>query len=777
MKIFNIATNVTNINELYIAEAADMPYKTAEIPVVKRKNGFIRFMNSGWGVAILCLLISTAITVGIIAAGKTPTPPAAGPTYSDFSFSYSLTPNQSEFKPGDSFIVYTTVKNEGGAFTVRGSSMSFGAEAFLVPHATENVFTSERRITGFYAYTDDYVVKRIESGAEGHHSGLFIIPEDAIAGDYDLVVTYKGEYQIFEKVVRIVSTSGIIITPSETTISITREPEKSTYTIKETVTISFVVIGIPRFTSEDITTDVPLDRGYRVSAVLTPHGKGTDDVSAIIGEVEWDTFANLANSNLDRAYYTADFEIPANAAAGAYDLYLLYVSTREGDDRVAETVAPELLTVTIPRFDFHYSIEPITTTFLLGNSYQINTRITNLGEAFTVTGSHQAFSAEAKLLLHHDPNQVIYGEFVYDTNLVTQEIATGQQGQHTGSFHIPTDATTGIYDLWLYYGEEYYVFEEAISIEDPSVLPLLDKIKFYEAGVFDRLKGFTLLQFRHRWGEPDEILSGTQEYLWELPNDHDYISIIFSANGLSENITYTNVMKATVTERDGNHLIVQPYVGEIELSSGHAFDVSLSNTPQSIKDAIEVGTVIYVSYVGGINESYPCHFANQGAVTLNPPADIPITPAEVKAMADGLMLQQKLPVSLDVLEYRISENEESEYYRISYTYLLGGLSTSYQFIMRIDYDGILLDAQYSEWDPDAFYALYTNEEVSVARERLSERIHAELGAEIPPNHGTFKEEDGKLYIRVELITDCDCDPPCFEGHHHVFYEEEVVKPK
>ncbi|MBE6586161.1 MAG: hypothetical protein E7645_06520 [Ruminococcaceae bacterium] len=646
MKIFNIATNVTNINELYIAEAADMPYKTAEIPVVKRKNGFVRFMNSGWGVAILCLLISTAITVGIIAAGKTPTPPAAGPTHKDFSFSYTITPDQSVFRPGDSFTVHTKVKNEGGTFTVRGSSQSFSADAWLVPHGAEDVFDADQNIYGLFAQTDDYIIKRIENGTVGNLTGFFTIPEDVAGGPYDLVLSYKGEYQVFENALTVLK-HGL---PDDILLSLRQYPDKKEYLPGQAVSLSFRVIGIEPLTSDDVETGVPIDRGYRVSAVLTPHGKGTDDASAIIGEVAWDTLANITNSNLGWAYYTADFEIPANAVAGAYDLYLLYVSTREGDDRSAEAVEPKLLTVTIPRFDFHYSIEPITTTFLLGNSYQINTRIMNLGEAFTVTGSHQAFSVEAKLLLHHDPNQVIYGEFVYDTNLVTQEIATGQQGQHTGSFHIPTDATPGIYDLWLYYGEEYYVFEEAISIEDPSVLPLLDKIKFYEAGVFDRLKGFTLLQFRHRWGEPDEILSGTQEYLWELPNDHDYISIIFSANGLSENITYTNVMKATVTERDGNHLIVQPYVGEIELSSSHAFDVSLSNAPQSIKDAIEVGTVIYVSYVGGINESYPCHFANQGAVTLNPPADIPITPAEVKAMADELMLQQKLPVSLDVQE-------------------------------------------------------------------------------------------------------------------------------
>ena len=90
MKSLNIASTFTNINELYIAEAAEMPYEAAVIPVEKRKNGFVRFINSGWGVAMLCALVAVAVTLGILAAGRAAGPvttlPGAGPTHPTFSF-------------------------------------------------------------------------------------------------------------------------------------------------------------------------------------------------------------------------------------------------------------------------------------------------------------------------------------------------------------------------------------------------------------------------------------------------------------------------------------------------------------------------------------------------------------------------------------------------------------------------------------------------------------------------------------------------------------------
>ncbi len=783
MKTLNIASTFTNISELYIAEAADMPYATAVIPVEKRKNGFVRFINSGWGVAMLCALVAIAVTVGILAAGRAAGPvttlPGAGPTHPTFSFDYELIPDQEDYLRYDTITITTEVKNLGMPFTVKGSSQEFSAHAWLVPHGSEDVYAAEGRINGLFAYTEDYVVQTIDQGEVGQHSGLITIPESAAEGAYDLVLAYKDEYQVFEKAVKVVRIRETPPQEDGVTLHFSPNLSKAEYACGETVTIDFSVRGIDPFGSDPYihnTGNVELPSYYTLSAVLTRRGKGTDDASAIEGKIEPDWEANMLSSNTTWRFYGATFEIPKNALGGSYDLHLRYVSTKEGDDTVKEVLTENVLTVqsTHSRFDFYYNVQPYTSTFLLGESYEITTIVTNLGEPFTVTGSSMAFSAEAKLVHHDDPEKVIQGEFFYDDDVVTQEIATGQKGRHRGYFTIPTDAATGEYDLWLSYGEEYQVFEKALSVEDPSVLPLLQNINFSDHGIFERLQGFSLLNFRHRWGEPDNVLEES-EYFWEIPRDHDYVIVTFSADGLSENIAYTNVMKATVTEHQGNGLTVQPYEGEGELGSCHLFDVRLANTPQDVKDAIEVGTVIYVSYTGGINETFPCYFPNQGAVTLRPPARPYITDEEAEAIANAYMKNVSIAVPLAEMNVQVSEREESEYYHISYTYLLGGLPTEYKFTMKVGYDGILREFKHCVWDPEAYYAVYTDAEVEAASVRLRERIRAEIGEEIPTAYASLKLKDGKLYISTEVIADCKHDPSCFEGHHHYPFEEEVIK--
>ncbi len=785
MKTLNIASTFTNINELYVAEAAEMPYEAAVIPVEKRKNGFVRFINSGWGVAMLCALVAVAVTLGILAAGRAAGPvttlPGAGPTHPTFSFAYELDPDQDDYLRYDTITVKTEVKNLGMPFTVTGSSQEFSANAWLVPHGSEDVYAAEGRINGLFAYTEDYVVQTIDQGDVGKHRGLITIPESAAEGDYDLVLSYKGEYQVFEKAVKVVRVRETPPQAEGVTLHFSPNLSRAEYNCGEAVTIDFSVRGIDPFGLDPYIhgiENMELPIYYTLSAVLTRHGKGTDDASAIVGWIEPDWEANMLSSNTTWRFYTAIFEIPKNALGGSYDLYLCYFSTKEGDDTAREVLTENVLTVnsTHSRFDFYYNVQPYTSTFLLGNSYEITTLVTNMGEPFTITGSSMAFSAEAHLVYHDDPEKIIRGTFWYTEDVVTQEIATGKRGQHRGFFTIPEDAATGEYDLWLYYGEEYQVFEKALSVEDPTVLPLLQNVNFSDHGIFERLQGFSLLKFRHRWGEPDKI-SEENEYFWEIPGDHDYVTVTFSADGLSESITYTNVMKAAVTERQGNHLTVQPYEGEGELGSCHVFDVSLANTSQDVKDFIEVGTVIYVSYTGGINETFPCYFPHQGAVTLRPPARPYITNEEAETIANAYMKNVSIAIPLEDMSVWVSEREESEYYDISYTYLLGGFPTSYKFSMEVGYDGIIRNYKPCEWDPEAYYAIYTDAEVEAASIRLRERIRAEIGEEVPSAYASLKLKDGKLYISAEVIADCKHEPSCFEGHHHYPFEEEVIKIK
>ncbi|MBQ9781147.1 MAG: hypothetical protein IJW00_09410 [Clostridia bacterium] len=633
MKTLNIASTLTNINDLYIAEAAEMPYETAVIPAEKRQNPFVRFLNSGWGVAVICCLVAAAVLVGIIAAGRAAGPvtilPGAGPTHPNFSFDYELDPKQDTYLPGDTFTVKTEVKNLGIPFTVQGSSQAFSADAWLIPHGSTDVYTAKGRINGLFAYTEDYVVQTIGQGDEGKHSGIFTIPETTIpestvVGDYDLVLSYKDEYQIFENVVTVIKdttppTQGSVTLGHGFTLS------SGPYNAGMTATIDFSVQGIDPSKGDPYIQGSNQPDTYVLSAILTRHGTETYDTSAIVGTIIPNTRPSILSSNKTLRYYAAVFEIPSNAIGGTYDLHLQYFNTEGEYEVIVNSVTEKILTIkgTHSRFDFNYSVSPYSGTLVQGQSYTINTVVTNKGEPFTVTGSSMEFSAEAHLVHHDDPEKTIRGTFWYTEDVVTQEIAAGQIGRHQGYFTIPADAATGKYDLWLYYGGEYQVFENAITIIAPDAVPPLSTVNDYEEASTERLKGFTYDEFIQAWGQPGAYDSDANVYYWRVPNQasYDYVTVWFDGSNIAQSAEYAYVMKVTVLETrytvdDPRNLLVEPYGDRWN----YQISLGLHNTAvESRADTIAVGTTLYVTYSGGINETAPCHFSKVIGVTFEPP--------------------------------------------------------------------------------------------------------------------------------------------------------------
>ena len=80
MKGITVFETLTDIREDYIRDAElDACFLTASIHKKERDpSAFSRFMNSGWGVAIVCALVAVSVMGGIIWAGQQPgnTPPA-----------------------------------------------------------------------------------------------------------------------------------------------------------------------------------------------------------------------------------------------------------------------------------------------------------------------------------------------------------------------------------------------------------------------------------------------------------------------------------------------------------------------------------------------------------------------------------------------------------------------------------------------------------------------------------------------------------------------------
>ena len=86
-----------------------------------------------------------------------------------------------------------------------------------------------------------------------------------------------------------------------------------------------------------------------------------------------------------------------------------------------------------------------------------------------------------------------------------------------------------------------------------------------------------------------------------------------------------SICKATVTEINGNSMIVKPVEGSWELSSADQFSLSASLLDEGVTPT--VGMTLEITYDGGVMETYPALFGNVQKVTIisalsnPPPAD------------------------------------------------------------------------------------------------------------------------------------------------------------
>lgn len=80
MSGLDIFEKMTNVNDRFIEEAAEMPNPELAVVKTSRWERFSHFMNSGLGVAMICCLVAAAVMTGIIAAGRAggPARPPAG---------------------------------------------------------------------------------------------------------------------------------------------------------------------------------------------------------------------------------------------------------------------------------------------------------------------------------------------------------------------------------------------------------------------------------------------------------------------------------------------------------------------------------------------------------------------------------------------------------------------------------------------------------------------------------------------------------------------------
>ncbi|MBQ7909822.1 MAG: hypothetical protein IJ363_03420 [Clostridia bacterium] len=102
-------------------------------------------------------------------------------------------------------------------------------------------------------------------------------------------------------------------------------------------------------------------------------------------------------------------------------------------------------------------------TAMPGDVVNVSTTVVNHGKTFVTDD----FFAWAKFVLQEDESVVIEGDYPL-VESIKHPVKNGDQGTISFHFHIPENATPGVYDLVLSYDGEKQVFGGALTVGDPN---------------------------------------------------------------------------------------------------------------------------------------------------------------------------------------------------------------------------------------------------------------------------------------------------------------------
>ena len=450
---------MTNISDEYIAEAAlgdayGNPRRERE------ENPFIRFVNSGWGVAMICAIVSLVAVVALAKWGQTE-PPVG---YADrFEFSYEITYDTGKAwdghpAPGETINVQTCITNLGEAFGAYG----FSAHAQFVLQEDRSV-----RLEGYYPVIDA-AWHTVKQGQQGYLTTHFFIPENAVCGVYDLVLSYGGVERIFEGAITV---GKSLLAPDQFIFSyemtnMDGSPISGSLTRGSSFLINTTIVnqGAP-FThmgssSEFCAHPLFMWNSDHSVTIHTDFISNDDEGPHVIktGEKWQESFA---------------FTIPDDAPAGAYDLELSCLGIGQTFEGVLTIGEPEE-TTPLDRFSFGYM--PAQGVATPDTIFEMTAWVVNDGDEFTFVGDPNDFSPTA-VLYHQDSVYTVLGNRA-PTGIPDRPctVAHGQMGKSSYSFYFPEDAPVGSYRLVLSYGEEKQTFEDVLTIiqispSTESVLP------------------------------------------------------------------------------------------------------------------------------------------------------------------------------------------------------------------------------------------------------------------------------------------------------------------
>ena len=446
---------MTGISDAYIAEAALVAPVGVVAPKKRPFASLSRALNSGWGVACICFIVAIAAVVAwepvrdFIGQGNHPS--------GRFTFYYQTESPGSKLctaLPGDTVYVDTGIQNEGKAF----EASNFFARAHFVLQSDPSVVLEGEP----YPLNEDAhaAVRTIKRGYRENMPFTFIIPEDAVFGVYDLVLSYGEEQQVYKGVLTVGDATGHTKFPEITTdhpFSFGYEPFLSgTITTGDELTLeAWVVNNGEHF---------KINGDFRPQATLCYKGETVSYTiqGKLVKMGVSSTITYVESGATGRGSYA--FDIPEDAPTGSYSLVLSYGGA-------TQSFADVVTINDTPASSFSFGYEPFDGFAIPGDRFTVNAWVINEGEPFTYIGNSYKETGRffpTVVLYHMETEYVVKGQPPETAvEAIPHEVLTGQKGAETFEFLIPADAPTGAYAIRLSYLGEEHVYGYVLTVATP----------------------------------------------------------------------------------------------------------------------------------------------------------------------------------------------------------------------------------------------------------------------------------------------------------------------
>ena len=481
---------MTGISDEFVKEAALVAPVTAESGKKRRVASLSTAWRRGLTAACICV-VAAMISVGGLVAWK-PIRDFIGQgnhPSGQYTFYYQTDSPDSKHcvaLPGDTVSVDTGLQNEGKAF----EASNFFARAHFVLQSDPSVVLEGEP----YPLNEDAhaAVRTIKRGYRENMPFTFIIPEDAVFGVYDLVLSYGEEQQVYKGVL----TVGEVETEGETYPPISTDHMFSFgYEAADAVVQPGDRTSITCWTVNDgaAFTYTGYPDKYAPTAYLL-HRESSYVIRGTTAPIEYDgqeTITIMTGEIAGKVSYV--FSIPADAPTGEYELVLSCLRNKQSFEGVLTVAEPTVespavlsnLTVAVGE-DWLY--ESIDEAYVPGELVTVRFKFaTDVGTLFFLNGE-----------------------------VITTEVGDDRLGYWEYSFYMP-DRDSGImfqtYDCMA----PYSGMLEACIRADPY---LFDEEEFYYYGEF----GDGVMVGLQLWR--DEAIGSTAVggYTFVTPTTHDMMA-------------------------------------------------------------------------------------------------------------------------------------------------------------------------------------------------------------------------------------------------------------